>query len=86
MGACMHIYIHRNAHTWLQESLRLELKEKRQELMKQLKEHGASTQEMETQIFAAGCKLRTLMEENDKIESVSLSFWHIANTAGKIKI
>ncbi|XP_025104363.1 coiled-coil domain-containing protein 175-like isoform X2 [Pomacea canaliculata] len=52
-----------------QESLRLELKEKRQELMKQLKEHGASTQEMETQIFAAGCKLRTLMEENDKIES-----------------
>ena len=54
-----------------QGDLRSNLKMKRQKLMLQMQTHGKSTQEMEQQILMAGCKLRTVVEENFKFNEVT---------------
>lgn len=38
--------------------------------MYQLKRQGDDRQKLEQEIFTAGCKLRTIMEENQKLEDV----------------
>lgn len=38
--------------------------------MYQLKRQGDDRQKLEQEIFIAGCKLRTIMEENQKLEDV----------------
>ena len=53
-----------------QGDLRSNLKAKRQKLMLQMQTHGKSTQEMEQQILTAGCKLRTVVEENFRFNEV----------------
>nr|XP_022333249.1 trichohyalin-like isoform X5 [Crassostrea virginica] len=45
-----------------------DLKRKREETMYQLKRQGDDRQKLEHDIFVAGCKLRTIMEENQKLE------------------
>ena len=50
--------------------MRKDLKVKRQQLMEQMQAHGSSTSDMEEQILAAGCKLRTVVEENHKFNEV----------------
>ncbi|XP_062612590.1 putative leucine-rich repeat-containing protein DDB_G0290503 isoform X1 [Saccostrea cucullata] len=45
-----------------------DLKRKREETMFQLKRQGDDRQKVEQEIYVAGCKLRTIMEENQKLE------------------
>ncbi|XP_061172859.1 putative leucine-rich repeat-containing protein DDB_G0290503 isoform X1 [Saccostrea echinata] len=45
-----------------------DLKRKREETMFQLKRQGDDRQKLEQEIYMAGCKLRTIMEENQKLE------------------
>ena len=54
-----------------QEQLRTELKDKHQVMIEQMTEHGRLTQAKEEQIVEAGCKLRVVMEENERFEQVS---------------
>lgn len=53
-----------------QKQLKEDLKRKREETMYQLKRQGDDRQKLEQEIFTAGCKLRTIMEENQKLEDV----------------
>ena len=53
-----------------QDHLRKDLKAKRLKLMLQMQTQGKSTQEMEQKILTAGCKLRTVVEENHKFDEV----------------
>ncbi|XP_069116379.1 coiled-coil domain-containing protein 175-like isoform X2 [Argopecten irradians] len=50
------------------EKLKESLKTKRAESIEQLKKHGEERQKMEREIYQAGCKLKTIIEENKKIE------------------
>lgn len=50
------------------KQLKDDLKRKREETMYQLKRQGDDRQKLEQEIFTAGCKLRTIMEENQKLE------------------
>lgn len=50
------------------KQLKEDLKRKREETMYQLKRQGDDRQKLEQEIFTAGCKLRTIMEENQKLE------------------
>ena len=38
--------------------------------MSQIKQHGSGMQDLEQQIFTAGCQLRLVMEENQRFEEV----------------
>lgn len=60
----IHVYIN------CQKQLKEDLKRKREETMYQLKRQGDDRQKLEQEIFTAGCKLRTIMEENQKLEDV----------------
>ena len=40
----------------------------------QLKHHGEETQKIENEIYTSGCKLRTVLEENQRFADVSTSF------------
>ncbi|GFO41405.1 myosin-2 heavy chain-like [Plakobranchus ocellatus] len=51
-----------------QEVLRTDLKNHRTRLMSQLKQHGVGMQDLEQEIFTAGCQLRLVMEENQRFE------------------
>ncbi|KAK3093277.1 hypothetical protein FSP39_013569 [Pinctada imbricata] len=51
------------------EALKKDLKKKRDESMFQLKRHGEDRKNVEQDIFTAACKLRSIMEENQKIEN-----------------
>merc|ERR1712154_112941 len=51
-----------------QEMLRRELKTNRGKVREQIVSQGSDTQELEQQIFLAGCQLRLVMEENAKFE------------------
>ncbi|GFS21539.1 laminin subunit alpha-2 [Elysia marginata] len=51
-----------------QEVLCTDLKNHRTRVMSQIKQHGSGMQELEQQIFAAGCQLRLVMEENQRFE------------------
>ena len=54
-----------------QKQVKEDLKRKREETMYQLKRQGDDRQKLEHDIFVAGCKLRTIMEENQKLEDVN---------------
>lgn len=49
----------------------MELKKRRGESIDQLKNHGDERQNVEREIYQAGCKLKTVIEENKKLEDVS---------------
>lgn len=51
-----------------QEVLRTDLKNHRTRVMSQIKQHGSGMQDLEQQIFEAGCQLRLVMEENTRFE------------------
>ncbi|KAK3733004.1 hypothetical protein RRG08_002609 [Elysia crispata] len=51
-----------------QEVLRTDLKNHRTRVMSQIKQHGTGMQDLEQQIFSAGCQLRLVMEENQRFE------------------
>ncbi|XP_052769722.1 coiled-coil domain-containing protein 175-like isoform X2 [Mya arenaria] len=51
-----------------QEKLRKELKQKRHEVIFQLKHQGEETKEIESQIYGTGCKVKTILDENQRIE------------------
>ncbi|KAL4237583.1 hypothetical protein ACF0H5_002297 [Mactra antiquata] len=51
-----------------QEKLRNDLKHKRKEVMFQLKHHGEETKNIEAEIYVGGCKLKTVLDENNKIQ------------------
>ncbi|KAH3856302.1 hypothetical protein DPMN_098888 [Dreissena polymorpha] len=51
-----------------QEKLRAELKQKRHEVLFQLKHQGEETQAIESEIYSSGCKLRTVYDENKRFE------------------
>ena len=40
----------------------------------QLKHHGEETQKIENEIYTSGCKLRTVLEENQRFADVSSDF------------
>ncbi|VDI30022.1 Hypothetical predicted protein [Mytilus galloprovincialis] len=50
------------------EKLKKDLKKKRDEAIFQLKRHGEDRQKLEKDIYIAGCKLRSVLEENHKFE------------------
>ncbi|XP_033734693.1 coiled-coil domain-containing protein 175-like isoform X1 [Pecten maximus] len=50
------------------EKMKESLKTKRIESIEQLKKQGEERQKMEREIYQAGCKLKTIIEENKKIE------------------
>ncbi|XP_050406110.1 myosin-10 isoform X1 [Patella vulgata] len=51
-----------------QEKLRGDLKEKRDYYMKLLHEQGEETQQIEQEIYLEGCKLKTVLEENNTFD------------------
>ncbi|RUS81181.1 hypothetical protein EGW08_011046 [Elysia chlorotica] len=51
-----------------QEVLRTDLKSHRTRVMSQIKQQGSGMQDLEKQIFSAGCQLRLVMEENQRFE------------------
>ena len=59
---------------WLQEKLRNDLKQKRQEVLFQMKHQGDQTKALESEIYQSGCMLRKVMDENHKLDEVTSSF------------
>ena len=53
-----------------QENLKTDLKKKRDEAIFQLRRHGEDRQRLEKEIYVAGCKLSSVLEENHKFEEV----------------
>jgi hypothetical protein len=53
-----------------QENLKTDLKKKRDEAIFQLRRHGEDRQKLEKEIYVAGCKLSSVLEENHKFEEV----------------
>ncbi|XP_053377663.1 paramyosin-like isoform X3 [Mercenaria mercenaria] len=51
-----------------QDKLRHDLKQKRHEIIFQLKHHGEETKKIESEIYVGGCKLKTVLDENHKLE------------------
>ncbi|KAJ8307998.1 hypothetical protein KUTeg_012872 [Tegillarca granosa] len=50
------------------DQLKLDLKNKREENISQLKRHGEERKEIEREIYLSATKLKTIMEENNKLE------------------
>ena len=50
------------------ENLKTDLKKKRDEAIFQLRRHGEDRQKLEKEIYVAGCKLSSVLEENHKFE------------------
>ena len=57
-----------------QENLKTDLKKKRDEAIFQLRRHGEDRQKLEKEIYVAGCKLSSVLEENHKFEEVLFFF------------
>ncbi|KAK3583339.1 hypothetical protein CHS0354_038952 [Potamilus streckersoni] len=52
--------------------VKVDLKQKREEAIYQLKKHGEETANIEREIFVEGCKLKTVMEENQKLRDACM--------------
>lgn len=50
------------------ENMKKDLRKKRDEAIFQLKRHGEERQNLEKEIYLAGCKLRSVLEENQRFE------------------
>ena len=56
---------------FFQQQLRLSIKSKREDIMRQIKAHARDSKKVEGNIFETGKKLRALLEENHRFNVVS---------------